>query len=63
VILAGIVVVAVFHSAFTPRQFIVALVSMPILMTLVEAFSPHTWDTPTLYLAGYGALYGITRMG
>ncbi len=32
------------------------------LMTIVEAFSPHTWDTPTLYLAGYGALYGITRL-
>ena len=25
--------------------------------------SPHTWDTPTLYIAGYGALYGITRIG
>ena len=63
VFLASLVVIAVFHSSFTQTEFIMALLIMPILMTLVEAFSPHTWDTPTLYLAGYGALYGITRIG
>ena len=62
VFLASIVVVAFFHSSFTQGEFIAALFVMPVLMTLVEAFSPHTWDTPTLYLAGYGALYGITRI-
>ena len=62
VFLASLVVVIVFHSSFTGLQFITALCVMPILMTLVEAFSPHTWDTPTLYIAGYGALYGITRI-
>jgi hypothetical protein len=25
-------------------------------MTLAEAFSPHTWDTPFLMAAGYGGL-------
>jgi phytol kinase len=62
VILASIIVVAVFHSSFTQLQFIIALIIIPLLMTFVEAFSPHTWDSPTLYLAGYGALYGITRL-
>jgi phytol kinase len=62
VILASTIVVAVFHSSFTQLQFIIALIIIPVLMTFVEAFSPHTWDSPTLYLAGYSALYGITRI-
>lgn len=61
VFLASIIVIIVFHSSFNQLQFIIALIFIPILMTFVEAFSPHTWDTPTLYLAGYGALYAITR--
>ncbi|MCP3898386.1 MAG: hypothetical protein GY707_01480 [Desulfobacteraceae bacterium] len=61
VFLASVVVIIVFHSSFTQLQFIVAIIFIPILMTLVEAFSPHTWDTPTLYLAGYSALYAITK--
>ena len=61
VFLASLAVVIVFHDAFTQLQFILALIVFPVLMTLVEAFSPHTWDTPTLYIAGYGALYCITR--
>jgi dolichol kinase len=62
VFLASIVVVAVFHSSFTQLQFIFALIFVPFLMTFVEAFSPHTWDGPTLTLAGYSALYAITRI-
>lgn len=62
VLLASIIVVIVFHTSFTHTQFIAALIFIPPLMTLVEAFSPHTWDTPTLNLAGFGALYAITRI-
>jgi phytol kinase len=62
VFLASIIVVVVFHSSFTQLQFIIALAFIPFLMAFVEAFSPHTWDTPTLYLAGYSALYGVTRI-
>lgn len=62
VFLASIIVIVVFHSSFTQLQFIIALIFIPFLMTVVEAFSPHTWDTPTLNLAGYSALYGITRI-
>jgi len=62
VFLASIFVIVVFHSSFTQLQFIIALVFIPFLMTFVEAFSPHTWDTPTLYLAGYSSLYGKTRI-
>lgn len=62
VFLASIIVVMVFHVSFTQLQFIAALISMPILMTFAEAFSPHTWDGPTLNLVGYSALYAITRI-
>ena len=62
VFLASIIVVIIFRSSFTQLQFMIALIFIPFLMTLVEAFSPHTWDTPTLNLAGYSALYGITHI-
>jgi dolichol kinase len=62
VLLASIVVVILHRPYFMPIQFVVALIAVPIIMTIVEAFSPHTWDTPTLFLAGYGSLYGIMRL-
>jgi hypothetical protein len=31
-------------------------------LLMVEAFSPQTLDTSILYFAGYGAMYGITRI-
>ena len=62
VFIASIIVIIVFQSSFTQLQFIIALIIIPFLMTIVEANSPHTWDTPTLYLAGYSAVYGITRI-
>lgn len=33
-------------------EFIVLLPVFPAVMVLTEAFSPHTWDNPLLYLAG-----------
>ncbi len=59
VFLTGLAVIAAFHSYFTPLQFIVAMTVMPLLLTLVEAYSPHTWDSPTMFFAGYLALFGI----
>ena len=57
---ASIIIVIAFHSQFSSTQFIVALLSIPIVMTLAEAFAPHTWDAPFLFLFGYLSLYGIT---
>jgi phytol kinase len=59
VFLATIVAITAYHPSFTPLQYVVALAFLPALMTLAEAFSPHTWDTPFLFLAGYLALLGI----
>lgn len=59
VLIAGLLAVATFHSSFSTAQFGAAIVSVPILMTLAEAWSPHTWDTPLMYLAGGTSLLAI----
>jgi dolichol kinase len=52
---------AIFYNVFPNwLQFTLAIVIVPIMMTLAEAFSPHTWDTPFLLLTGCGLLWAIT---
>ena len=60
VLLATILIVVLFHATFTPGQLVAALLVLPLLMTLAEAVSPHTWDTPFLFLVGYLTLFGIS---
>lgn len=60
IFLSTIGILAFFHASFTPSQLIAALIILPILMTLTEAFSPHTWDTPFLFLVGYLTLFGLS---
>ncbi len=60
VFLTSLLVVAAHYTFFTPLQFGVAMAAVPVLMTLAEAFSPHTWDTPFLYLVGYLSLFAIS---
>lgn len=59
VLIAGLLAVATFHNSFGAAQFAAALVAVPILMTLAEAWSPHTWDTPFMYLSGGASLLAI----
>lgn len=59
VFITGIIVIALHFSAFSPLQYFLALAFVPLLMTLAEAFSPHTWDTPFLFLVGYLSLFAI----
>ncbi len=61
VFLASILIVVLFQDYFTTSQFVAALVLMPVLMTFAEAFSPHTWDSPFLFLVGGLALLGIVH--
>tara|TARA_R110000782_G_scaffold18459_4_gene50776 strand:+ start:363 stop:1106 length:744 start_codon:yes stop_codon:yes gene_type:complete len=60
VLITSIITIMVFQSSFTDTGFIVALLTIPIVMTLTEAWSPHTWDTPTLFLIGYFNLYLVS---
>ncbi len=52
-----------FHTYFNPIQLAVALLAIPPLITLAEAFSPHTWDSPLIYGVGGMALIGVHRLG
>ncbi|MCX6903326.1 MAG: hypothetical protein NTW03_07585 [Verrucomicrobia bacterium] len=61
VFFAGLGAVLLFHASFTPMQFIGALLVVPIGITLAEAFSPHTWDTPYMFLVGTASLLGIMK--
>ena len=62
VFITSIIVILFFHASFSYPEFICALIIIPIVMTLAEAFAPHTWDTPFLFLTGYLTIYVITRI-
>lgn len=62
VFITSVIVIALYYAHFTQIQFVVALTIIPVIMTIAEAFSPHTWDSPFLYLVGYVSLYAITSI-
>lgn len=59
VFITSIVVVILFGSLFSTSQFIIALITFPIIMTLVEAKAPHSWDNPFLFAVGSILLFLI----
>jgi phytol kinase len=52
VYLVSLILCYYFASFFNLYGFILLLIFYPIAITLVEAKSPHTWDTPFLFLTG-----------
>jgi len=62
VFITSVIVVVLYYAHFSQIQFIVALALIPVIMTIAEALSPHTWDSPFLYLVGYLSLYAITSI-
>jgi dolichol kinase len=61
VLVVGILAVIAFQRSFTPAQFVAALLTVPVGMTLAEAISPHTWDTPLMLLSGSLSLLAIVK--
>jgi len=61
VLITGFVVIAMHYEYFTLLEFILAMLFIPIIMTLTEAYSPHTWDTPFLMFTGYVSLMLIMQ--
>ncbi|MFX1260017.1 MAG: hypothetical protein ACFFAN_19380, partial [Promethearchaeota archaeon] len=59
VFIASLISTMICFPFFSSVQFIVALIAIPIIMTLAEAFSPHTWDNPFLYLVNALLIVGI----
>jgi phytol kinase len=61
VLITGLIVVAMHYEYFTTTQFVLSMLLVPLLMTLTEAYSPHTWDTPFLMFTGYVSLLLIMQ--
>lgn len=59
VFITAVFVLLAFSDVFTTQQLIAALIVLPISVTLAEAYSPHTWDSPLIFLVGGLVLIGI----
>ena len=59
VFITSVIVILLFQSGFTSSEFFYIVILFPIVMTLSEAFAPHTWDTPFLFFFGYSTIYLI----
>jgi len=46
----SIVTICIFWNTFTTNELIFDLITIPIASMFTEAWSPHTWDTATLFL-------------
>ena len=51
VFLVALAALILYRESFTGSQFIVALFTVPLVSTLAEAKSPHTWDSPFIFAA------------
>ena len=45
-----------------PQEFWSAIILFPPIMTLSEAFAPHSMDTPIMMLIGFSLLFGICAL-
>ncbi len=57
VYIISIVVLLLYQDLFTSTQLIISLIFLPVIMTVAEAFSPHTNDGPMLALTGCSFLW------
>ncbi len=60
VFVTSVAVLLVYSRFFTLPQLAIALLCIPILMTLAEAWSPHTWDSPLMFLVGGLSVWAVT---
>ncbi|MBN1683194.1 hypothetical protein JW865_06550 [Candidatus Bathyarchaeota archaeon] len=61
VLLASFFTLIVLRSYFSLNQLVLLIIYMPFKMTIIEAYAPHTWDNPFLYLVG-GLLVLIVKV-
>lgn len=62
VLVSGVVGVVLVHQQLTVIQLMLALLIIPVAMTLAEALSPHTWDGPLLYLVGGASTVAVLEL-
>ena len=60
VYISAVVFILIFSEQFANLQeFWTAMILFPPVMTLSEAFAPHSMDTPIMMLVGFSLLFGI----
>jgi len=59
VFVAGLAAILLFQGNFSAAELVGALLTVPLLSTLAEAWAPHTWDTPYMFLAGTASLFAV----
>lgn len=52
----SLIVILCYYHDFTKYQYAYCVTTIPIMSTLVEAYSPHTWDAPLIYLTVFTLL-------
>lgn len=52
VFITSLILCFLFSNFFENYPFLLLLLIYPTVLTVVEAKSPHTWDTPFMFLAG-----------
>ena len=56
----AILFILLYRTQFAnPQEFWTAFILFPPVMTLSEAFAPHSMDTPIMMLIGFSLLFGI----
>jgi dolichol kinase len=63
VFLTSAVVIACSRQHFQGSEFLIVLLTLPLLLTLAEAVAPHTWDNPFLYTVGGGVVLLAIYLG
>ena len=59
-LLAALVFLVLFMGQFaSPQEFWTAMILFSPIMTLSEAFAPHSMDTLIMMLIGFSLFYGI----
>lgn len=62
VYIVSLISIVILNEPFTQNQFILTLIALPLVMTLTEAMSPRTWDSPFLFLIGALFLTGVLEI-
>ncbi len=59
---SGVLAVHVLRGHLTTPEYALAMLLIPVAMTLAEALSPHTWDGPFLYATGGASTVAVLEL-
>ena len=62
VFIVSTIIIACYYKYINLDQYLFSLFVIPIMSTLAEAFAPHTWDSPFIYLVVSLLLVLVTQL-